>query len=116
MRGVRTVAVALGLCLSAAPARAGVYNPAEPKWELSETFAKFRTATLIPLRQFGTGEGQGVLHDRYALLGELAHRIDPSRLDAEERLTLSAYLIRERKYTEAVQILAPAMRQRGEQD
>jgi hypothetical protein len=110
MPGVRTVAVALGLCLSAAPLRAGVYNPAEPKWQLSDTFATFRTATLIPLRQFGTAEGKGSAHRRYALLGLLASRPLPENLTLDQRLSLSAYLIREGKHRDAINALAPALR------
>src|SRR5262245_34740749 len=110
MPGVRTVAVALGLCLSAAPLRAGVYNPGELAWGPQKSFGVFRDQVLIPLRQFGTVEGKSSAHRCSALLGLLASRPLPEKLTLDQRLSLSAYLIREGKYRDAINALAPALR------
>src|SRR5437660_2489260 len=97
MRGLRTIAVALGLCVAAQTARAGVYNPAEPDWQVSDRFDQFVSTTLIPLRQFGTKEGNAPMHKRAALMAQ-ATRPGAGGLTAEQRLSLSAYLIRMAKY------------------
>jgi tetratricopeptide (TPR) repeat protein len=129
MRGVATSAVALIVCLSGArAARAGVYNPAEPDWQVSDRFDQFLSTTLIPLRQFGTKEGKQSMHRRAALMSQEALRAGTAGLTAEQRLALSAYLIRVPKlkaagtaeerpdYREAVNMLLPAQRDPRERD
>ncbi len=57
MRGLRSVAVAVGLSLAGVgTVRAGIYNPAEPEWDIPPRFEEFRSTVLIPIRQFGTAE------------------------------------------------------------
>jgi hypothetical protein len=115
MRGLRIGAVALSLCL-VGTARAGVYNPAEPEWPLPERFEQFLGSVLTPLRQFGTGEGDSTVHERYALLAGVAARAPQAALTADQRLALSGYLIREAKYREAIEVLAPILRDPRERD
>jgi tetratricopeptide (TPR) repeat protein len=127
MRGLRIVAVALGLCVAAAQtARAGLYNPAEPDWQVSDRFDEFVSSTLIPLRQFGTKEGNAPMHKRAALAAQMA-QATTGPLTVEQRLSLSAYLIRVPKiiregskekpdYRPAVNILSPAQRDPRERD
>ncbi len=115
MRGVPILA-ALGLCLGAGVVRAGVYNTAEAESPLSDRFDVFRS-TLIALKQIGIApEDAGPaapeqpFHKRYTLVGELCSRGTPPNLTVEQRLQVSAYLIRLRKYREAVAVLALAER------
>ena len=125
MRGVRIVAVALGLCLAGAQsARAGVYNPAEPEWQVSDRFDEFLSTTLTPLRQFGTTNGCRPVHKRALLASHLA-LAGRANLTVEERLSLCAYLIRVPKmdrdgrrpdYRAAINILSPAQRDPRERD
>jgi tetratricopeptide (TPR) repeat protein len=127
MRGLRTVAVALGFCVAAArTAQAGVYNPAEPDWQVSDRFDEFLSTTLIPLRQFGTKEGNSPMHKRAALAAHMAQAAT-GPLTVEQRLSLSAYLMRVPKiiregknekpdYRPAVNILSPAQRDPKERD
>lgn len=114
MRGVPVSAVALTLCLGTSSVRAGVYNPAEPEsvtaWRVRDGFEEFRSEVRIPLRQFGTPEGLQPIHRQYALIAALVPRGPAGNLTVEERLSLSAYLIRSRKYREAVTVLSPAQR------
>jgi tetratricopeptide (TPR) repeat protein len=124
MRGVQIVAVALGLCLAGTQTvRAGVYNPAEPEWQVSDRFDEFLSTTLTPLRQFGTEFGTRPVHKRALLASHLAVA-GKTGLSVEERLSLSAYLIRIPKigrdkrpdYREAINILSPAQRDPRERD
>jgi tetratricopeptide (TPR) repeat protein len=109
MRGLRTTALALGLCLAgAAPVCAGVYNTAEPDWPSATSFYEFRLQRLVPLKQIGAVDTP--LHKRYALMAELAARGVPDKMTAEDRLNLSAYLIRIRQYRQAIDLLEAAVR------
>jgi len=114
MRRLRSTALALGLCLlGAGPLRAGVYNTAEPDWPPCPTFKQFQLERLIPLRQIGADEKvvQSPGHKRYTLMVNLAARSLPEKMTAEERLNLSAYLIRLQKYKEAIKLLEGVVRQ-----
>src|SRR5205823_7655450 len=77
------------------------------------------------LRQFGTVEGTRPVHKRAALAAHMA-QAGRAPLTAEQRLSLSAYLIRvpkinaegklEYRYREAINILSPAQRDPKERD
>jgi tetratricopeptide (TPR) repeat protein len=109
MRGVRSTALALVLCLlGAAPLRAGVYNTAEPDWPAAQSFDEFRFQRLVPLKQIGALDT--LLHKRYALMAALAARGVSDKMTSEDRLNLSAYLIRLRKYHEAIALLEATVR------
>jgi hypothetical protein len=109
MRGLRSTALALGLCLvGAAPLRAGVYNTAEPDWPPATEFDEFRFKRLVPLKQIGAIDTP--LHRRYSLIAELAAHGAPDKMTAEDRLNLSAYLIRIRQYRRAIDLLEPTLR------
>jgi hypothetical protein len=106
---VATVALALSLVVSA---QAGVYNPSEPDstWTVQKDFRDFQRAVRARLRQFGTVEGQEPVHYHYDLIASLAPRLAGGKMSLHERLSLSAYLIRARKYQEAADLLKPALR------
>lgn len=109
MRRLRGTVLALGLCLlGSAPLRAGVYNTAEPDWPSATSFDEFRLQRLVPLKQIGAIDTP--LHKRYALMAELAGRGVTDKMTSEERLNLSAYLIRIRQYRQAIDVLDAALR------
>jgi len=108
MRWIGMVAGALSLfAVAARPVRAGLYNTAEPTGVPSRNFRKFQE-TLILLRQIGSPEVHSPLHKRYELMATLGTRGALATLTVEQRLDLSAYLIRLQKPRDAVNLLAPA--------
>jgi len=96
------------IAVPASPLCAGLYNTAEAPGVPSRSFSSFREA-LIPLRQIGAVPSP--LNNRCELIATLAARGAPSGLTLEQRLDLGAYLVRLRKYREAVSLLAPAQLQ-----
>jgi hypothetical protein len=107
MRWVAISAGLMALWAGAGPSsKAGVYNTAELPSPLSRKFSKFKE-TLIPLRQIGSAEVDSPLNRRYALVAQLAAAGAPPALPVEQRLDLSAYLIRALKAREAVSVLTP---------
>jgi tetratricopeptide (TPR) repeat protein len=108
MRWIAKVSMVVGVCMgTAASVRGGLYNSAEPAGVLSRNFRKFQD-TLIPLRQIGAPGVHSLLADRYDLIATLAARGARPTLTVEQSLDLSGYLIRQRKYREAVNLLTPA--------
>jgi tetratricopeptide (TPR) repeat protein len=105
--------------------QAGLYNPAEPgEGKLNPDFKIFRD-TLFSLRDIRIEPGQvngplqkrildKVLNDpfqmRYRMMQQSAPRLIPPDWNLAQRLSLSAYLIRRGKYTEAIEFLKPLSR------
>src|SRR5262245_230925 len=93
----------------AIPARAGLYNTAEPEPEVGPLveFPKFR-ASLDALRNIARVDPPETTERKRYLLAAL---IDPrgrgAVLTPEQRVNLGAYLIRLGKYAEAIEILRP---------
>jgi hypothetical protein len=114
MRRLAMLKGILGLLLAMAPpVRAGLYNTAEqPPGPLTRNFKDFREKVLIPFRQIGSTEVHTELNRRYGLIASVwpGARGGPG-LTVEERLDMSAYLVRALKPREAVNVLAPAQRQ-----
>jgi hypothetical protein len=114
MRAFLTLALALG---TAAAARAGVYNSAEPdEGPLhGNVLGNFRP-TLITLQTIGAPkvEVERPLRRRYLLQEKLFDKVDPAKLSAEEKLNFSAVLIRRRRASDAMPLLISASRQHGD--
>lgn len=111
---VNTLLIGIGY-LAAPPARAGLYNPAEPvpvpaaagKTGKPLPFQEFRDrlAELLQLGndQLSTPLRKHYLERRQALEGKRRF----GRLTVEEQVELSAYLIRLRQYDAAIDLLTP---------
>src|SRR5262245_15497398 len=94
-------------------ARAGLYNTAEPdEGPLDPNYLKFGE-TLNVLRSIGAPkvEVERPLRKRYQLQADLFNKLDTGKLSAEEKLNMSAVLIRRRGFSDAIQLLIPATRQ-----
>jgi tetratricopeptide (TPR) repeat protein len=105
--------------------RAGLYNPAEPgEGELNPKFKDFQN-TLVSLRFLGANKDEvkdplqirlfeKAMHEpmqmRYRMIQETAPRVIPADWNLAQRLSLSAYLIRRKKYLEAIELLKPLSR------
>lgn len=99
---------------AATAAPAGLYNTSEStEGKLSrDNFLVFRD-TLFHLRSIGMPQIQvdNDLRKRYRLQTSLASRANPSALTTEQKLNLSAVLIRTKKADEAINLLMPLARQ-----
>jgi tetratricopeptide (TPR) repeat protein len=100
-----------------APARAGIYNFAEPLDKFG-TYEEFKEA-LVFLRQINSTKIDTPQRQRYLLMADLAERGVPASLDDVDRVSLSGYLLRlntsnarknERLYLLAAEILQPVVR------
>jgi tetratricopeptide (TPR) repeat protein len=94
-------------------ASAGLYNTAEPdEGSLDPNYLKFGE-TLNVLRSIGADkvEVERPLRKRYLLQADLFTKLDLAKLSAEEKLNMSAVLIRRRRFSDAIQLLMPATRQ-----
>jgi len=126
MRKSFALGLLVALCGVGNPsAKAGVYNFAEPKDGLGKDFLTFRS-TVIALRdigkvaQFRRTDPLRVVPDRiryeqpllqrYLLVASLASAGKIDRLTVEQKLNLSAYLLRCRRETEARDLLEPVVR------
>jgi hypothetical protein len=108
------------LLLGGAPSFAGLYNTSEPGEEKKsdpgidsgDWFRFVFRTTLLQLRTIGmaTPPLDNPLRKRYVLEAELAARLRPDTLTSEQKLNLSAVLIRRRKYDEAIDLLKPLER------
>jgi tetratricopeptide (TPR) repeat protein len=111
MRGrIGLLGLAMILC-AATDASAGLYNTAEPeegKLGRNNFELVFRD-TLLHLRSIGIPNIQvdNALRKRYRLQAELAARANTANLTTEQKLNLSAVLLRCKKADEAVNLLAP---------
>src|SRR5262249_54140504 len=68
---------------------------------------KFRNSTLRDLRSIGIVQPESEVRRRYLLVADLAARAGSRDLTVEQRVNLSAYLIRLRRYVEAIGVLKP---------
>src|SRR5262245_34981770 len=108
MRSWQLLAVIVALGLSTTTVQAGLYNPAEPEEARISVrdFAKFKE-TLDRLRLTPVPElpNPSPLYLRYRLAAE----IDPDRVPRSwtplQRLSLSAYYMRTKKFREAQRVL-----------
>ena len=94
------------------PALAGVYNFAEPgEGARGETFEQYYQ-TLKSLQNLAAEkvEFDYPLRRRYRLTADLGGKANPTTLSLEQKINLSAAFIRTRRYTEAIQLLAPLAR------
>src|SRR5262245_24859008 len=108
MRGF--ILVTLGaLLLSATGANAGLYNTSEPdEGKLSrDNFVLIFRDTLLRLRTIAMRQvpKDNDLRKRYLLAAALAARANPANLTTEQKLNLSAVLVRSGKADEAVNVL-----------
>ena len=118
---MRFVVWACGFLLFLAyPVRAGLYNTAEPEEGKMVDLAmdprdwpKVFRQTLQILRTIGAPEAKvdKELRKRYVLLADLGARAPAAKLTTEQKLNLSAALIRRRKPDEAIALLTPLTRQ-----
>src|SRR5206468_7308749 len=99
---------ALGLCLvHAGSLWAGLYNTAEPPVEPLASFRQFRNL-LDDLRGIAVEQPRGELRTRYlARVAELEAKSREGKLTVDERVNLSAYLIRLLKNQQAIAVLTP---------
>src|SRR5947209_833025 len=107
------IAMALALCI-VLPARAGLYNTSEPEeGKLGRDFEAVFRDTLLHLRSIGFPkvERDNPLRKRYELAAALAARNTSSKLSVDQKLNLSAVLIRTRRADEAINLLMPLARQ-----
>lgn len=109
MRAVRLVLIALGLCgLLAGGARAGLYHPAEPAATPSVDYRRFRE-TLNDLRSVAVTQPESPLRRHYLQqVAELEAKARTLGLTTEDRVNLSAYLIRLQQAPRALEVLKPA--------
>jgi tetratricopeptide (TPR) repeat protein len=112
MRTLASKVAVIGLCLlGPGPVTAGLYNTSEPPAKLDLDFRLFRN-TLFELRRLGLPPQatDAAVHKRYDLIALLGSRGVPANATVEQRLDLSAYLVRRKKYNEAIQVLEPVVR------
>ncbi|MCI0681322.1 MAG: hypothetical protein L0Y71_04390 [Gemmataceae bacterium] len=97
------------------PVRAGVYNPAEPPFEvpLDPVYVgkfglslKIMASIAAPQVEFDSP-----LRRRYFFQEQLYDRLDPAKLSVEQKLHFSSVLIRRRRAGDAIGLLQPATRQ-----
>lgn len=117
MRLGRCAVLALAVCLcGAATARAGLYNTAEPKEQgpgmpepkYLDDFRLYVTnlrAIAAPAVDF-----DNPIRKRYVLIADLAGRIPIDRLTLEQKINLSAVLMRRGRAVEALELLRPLAR------
>jgi hypothetical protein len=122
MRWAPAIAAALALWMTnVGPVKAGLYNTAEPIVVPSRDFRKFQD-TLISLRQGALpieipdkdGKKKVIrtpLYRRNELIATLSARGSLASLTVEQRLDVSAYLIRLQKFREGINLLVPAQQQ-----
>jgi hypothetical protein len=117
MRWALAITGALGLLAVIGRTEAGLYNTAEPIVLPTRDFRKFQDA-LITLRQSALPieikdkDGKGIkirtpLYRQNELIADLS-KTNTSKLTLEQRLDVSAYLIRVLKYRDAANLLSPA--------
>jgi tetratricopeptide (TPR) repeat protein len=101
-------AAALGVCLlHAGPLVAGLYNTAEPSVGPTASFGQFRGA-LNDLRSIAVEQPEGPLRRHYlARVAELEAKERGVGLTVDERVNLSAYLIRLMRPPRAIEVLTP---------
>lgn len=87
---------------------AGIYNPAEPEKRYAH-FDTFEKETLFPLKTIAADrvDQDNPLRMRYVLMADIAPRSFPAGWTAGQRLSIEAYLIRRRKYVEAIELITP---------
>jgi tetratricopeptide (TPR) repeat protein len=114
MRGLGLLTLVVLLC-NAPAGRAGLYNTSEPEeGKLGrENFALVFRDTLLRLRTIGMRQvpNDNDLRKRYHLQAALAIRVNPANLTSEQKLNLSAVLVRCGKADEAINLLEPLARQ-----
>ena len=107
MPGCRNIAALVILLLQTGRLCAGLYNTAESAVNpRSMTYVDFRIA-WDKLRAIGSEQVQSEHRRRYLLVAGLFDPRRPVDLTPEQRLNLSEYLIRLRRYPEAVAVLEP---------
>lgn len=126
MRGLVLKAIAFSVCLfSSSFLRAGLYNTAGPfegpaaveGAAKALSFSQFQDllSTLLAIgveQPFGSKQSDSPTRKHYlARAEELQSKLRSGGITVQERVNLSAYLIRLRKYEEAVQILEPVAAQ-----
>jgi tetratricopeptide (TPR) repeat protein len=108
------IGIMIGFLVAGSPARAGLYNTAEPdEGPLDPNFLGKFHGTLKILQTIGAPkvEVERPLRKRYILQADLFNKLrDPSTLTPEETLNISAVLIRRQRATDAIQLLLPATR------
>jgi tetratricopeptide (TPR) repeat protein len=126
MRGLFPAVMALSIILlSSSLLRAGLYNTAEPiegpavadGGTRALGFSQFQDllSTLLSIgvkQQLGSRQSDSAARKHYlARAAELQAELRSGRIAVQDRVNLSAYLIRLRKYDEAVQVLEPVAAQ-----
>jgi tetratricopeptide (TPR) repeat protein len=126
MRGLFLTVIALGISLvSSSLLQAGLYNPAESVEGPAAAegrakalgFTQFQDllSTLLGIgigQPLGSTQSDSPKRQHYlARTTELQAKLRTGRITVPERVSLSAYLIRLRKYDEAVQVLEPVAAQ-----
>ncbi len=107
MRGAWVIAAALVVGTAAGPARAGVYNTAEP-WPQPRPFKQF-AQELAGYRAAAVSKDPGSLGEHYERRAKELEADDArGMLSLEDRINLGAYYIRLGKYTEAIAVLEKA--------
>ncbi|MBM4069488.1 MAG: hypothetical protein FJ271_11140 [Planctomycetes bacterium] len=106
----------LAFVMGNAPLRAGIYNPAEPGEDArNPNFVEFEKSLFL-LKTIGASkiERDNPLRMRYVLMADTAPRAFPSNWSMGQRLSIEAYLIRRRRFAEAIELITPQMlRERG---
>ena len=94
-------------------ARAGVYSTLEPAFPLDKDFRKFQDQSLIPLKRIGTLEANQLWEKHFTLAGKALNLLkdgpvkgDEDPFTVEERLNMSACLLRMRNPKGAIEVLA----------
>jgi hypothetical protein len=116
MRWRSTAMSVLASLLCATSAQAGVYSSVEPPFHLNEKdYRAFREQTLIPLKRIGTTQDMVEWQKCYTLAGKALKYLkdappkgveDP--FTVEDRLNMSACLMRMRDPLAAIEVLRPA--------
>lgn len=107
---------ALAFLVGNAPLHAGIYNPAEPGEDArTPKFVEFeKSLFLLKTIPADKVERDNPLRMRYVLMADTAPKAFPRNWSIGQRLSTEAYLIRRRKFAEAIELITPQMvRERG---
>lgn len=109
MRLLATGATLTCIVFIVGPARAGIYNPAEPGEEArTPKFIDFeKSLFLLKTIAADKVERDNPLRMRYVLMADTAPKSFPRNWSIGQRLSTEAYLIRRRKLDEAINLITP---------
>jgi hypothetical protein len=116
------IIVSVLILVAPAALQAGLYSTVETEGTIDANFRAFQDGVMT-LHQIGSAETKSHLHKRYGLIKDLVAKGIPEKLTVEQRLNLSAYLMRVKllrkpvpgaqlvyTYRTAAEVLKPALK------